>query len=259
MTDDSPYQERYCAYVDILGFTELVGDIHAGKVKFAAVRDLLQQIHAPRESEAIGRGEIDFQAQSISDAIALSTRLTIPGLGVLFDTLEQLSLGAIHEGYFTRGALCRGRLYHNPNMVFGEALIKAYRLESEVARYPRIMLTKDVVNDAMSSNLKHYFIEQIKQADDGPYFLNIFRYLTIQLAIIKARKEDTPESDKILLRFKTLREMIQRRFDESVDNPKHFEKVQWFANYWNISFPKEQEGFEMINGAGLFKMRFLDT
>jgi hypothetical protein len=133
------------------------------------------------------------------------------------------------------------------------------RLESEVARYPRIMLTKDVVDDAMASNLKHYFIEQIRQADDGPHFLNIFYYLNIQLAIIKARKEDTPVSDKVLLHFKTLREMIQRRFDESVDNPKHFEKVQWFANYWNISFPKEQEGFEMINGAGLFKMRFLDT
>jgi hypothetical protein len=30
------------------------------------------------------------------------------------------------------------------------------------------------------------------------------------------------------------RQQIQRRFDEATDEPQHFEKVQWFARYWNL-------------------------
>jgi hypothetical protein len=45
---------------------------------------------------------------------------------------------------------------------------------------------------------------------------------------------------------------IQKKFDESVDNPRHFEKVQWFARYWNESVD-HQELF--IYGSGLSTVR----
>src|SRR5581483_9714310 len=31
--------------------------------------------------------------------------------------------------------------------------------------------------------------------------------------------------------------MIQKRFRQSIDEPRHFEKVQWFAKYWNSIVP----------------------
>jgi hypothetical protein len=150
----SQHEQRYCAFVDIIAFSDLIESLRNGNVHFETIRDLLKQIHQPHDPQFVGLGDTDFQAQSISDAVALSTRSTVNGLAMLFDTLERLSLALLHEGYFTRGGVCRGMLNHDTNMVFGEALVKAYKLESEVAKYPRIMLTKDVVEGAMASNLK---------------------------------------------------------------------------------------------------------
>jgi len=31
--------------------------------------------------------------------------------------------------------------------------------------------------------------------------------------------------------------MIELRLDEAMDNPRHFEKVLWFARYWNDNNP----------------------
>jgi hypothetical protein len=256
---DAAYEERYCAFVDILGFTDLIGDIKAGKVQFDAIRNLLQQIHSPRNSQVVGVGDTDFQAQSISDAITLSTRLTISGLSVLVDTIERLSLDALHEGYLTRGALCRGLLYHDKQMVFGEALISAYKLETRVAKYPRIMLTKQVFDDAMASNLKHYFVDHIRQAEDGPYFVHVFRYLQDQLEILKKQSEDLFQPDSPAFRYMMIRETIQHKFNNSVDNPAHFEKLQWLAHYWNVTFGEDHPDFKWITGPGLFQKRFLST
>ena len=39
-------------------------------------------------------------------------------------------------------------------MIFGEALVRAYQLESEVVRYPRVMVTRDVWLDSIMLKVK---------------------------------------------------------------------------------------------------------
>jgi hypothetical protein len=34
-------------------------------------------------------------------------------------------------------------------------------------------------------------------------------------------------------RYNSISDKLQARFEESMDNPRHFEKVAWFARYWN--------------------------
>jgi hypothetical protein len=225
------YETRYCAYVDILGFRTLIKALRAHPEQFTKIRELLKHIHTPLVAGFVDLAAIDFQAQSISDAVAISTRSTPEGLLVLFDTLERLSFDLLQEGYFTRGAICKGGLYHDQQTVFGEALVSAFGLESEVVRYPRIMLTKAVVEDARSSHLSAYFSDHIKQADDGPFFVHVLQYFYA----LRARS-DTSSNAMDLSPFRIIGEQIQRRFDESVDYPRHFEKVQWFGRYWNRSF-----------------------
>jgi hypothetical protein len=76
------------------------------------------------------------------------------GLAVLVDAIKSLVLGALEAGCFMRGGLCRGLLYHDKDMVFGDAFIAAHRIESSVARYPRVMVSKQVYEEALGSNLK---------------------------------------------------------------------------------------------------------
>ena len=128
MAGDAKYEERYCAYLDILDFKTLVEGLRDGTVHFETIRDLLKKIHTPYDERYVGFGDTDFRVQSISDAVAISTRPSPQGLSVLCAALRDLSLALLHEGYFTRGAVCKGLLYHDDNMVFGEALIRAYRV-----------------------------------------------------------------------------------------------------------------------------------
>jgi hypothetical protein len=120
------YETRYCAYVDILGFREIVSGLRNGTMQFTKVRELLAHIHAPAIAGVVDPPYTDFRAQSISDAVAISTKFAVTGLAMIFDALERLSLALLDEGYFTFGAICRGGLYHDESTVFGEALVSAY-------------------------------------------------------------------------------------------------------------------------------------
>jgi len=144
------YEERYCAFVDILGFRELVSTLKTGNHQVNLMRDLLSKVHRPAQVNAGIRYGTNgnFRVQSISDAVAISTAVNQDGLLHMFYVLEHLILTLLTEGYFTRGAIVKGCLYHDSRMVFGEALVEAYRLESTIVRFPRIMLTRAVAEDA---------------------------------------------------------------------------------------------------------------
>jgi hypothetical protein len=253
------YEQRYCAYIDILGFADLMAELRGGKVPYEAIRDVLKRMHNPYDPKIIDVEHCDFRAQSISDAVALSTQCSIPGLSMLFAAIRELAEAALHKGYFLRGAVCKGHLYHDESTVFGEALVKAYKLESTVVNFPRIMLTKKVVADAMASSESNDFRDHINQANDGPFYLHVLWHVRMLLDVLKEKNYDMAGSEHRLQWYSTMNDMIQRRFDDSVDTPRHFQKVQWFANYWNLTLAEERAGLKFVTGPGLFQMRFLGS
>jgi hypothetical protein len=249
MVETKKYETRYCAFLDILGFTDLIGNIGNEGFGFEVVRDLLRKIHEPSKFDTAGTA--DFRATTISDAIALSSSFSANGLAVLVDAINRLVLGALEEGYFMRGGLCRGLLYHDEEMVFGEAFIKAYRLETNVARYPRIMVTKQVYDEAVGSNLGGYFRAHLLQAEDGPYFVHVLEEIKVELAVIDAGVAPAVIVEQRTADFRKMRNQIARRLVEAADNPNHFEKVRWFASYWNSAFPPGEARTGRVIGPGL--------
>jgi hypothetical protein len=246
MSKDSSYDVRYCAFVDILGFRNLISDLNQGKLQPNSLRQLLRRISEAQPSRALDVDETDFRATSISDAIAISTRVSIRGLYELFQALELLALDVLRAGYFVRGAVVKGRLCHEDRMVFGEALVSAYHLESQIARYPRIMIRSDVFTDAVGYLLN----DVIRHSEDGPYHLHIFRELQKHID-----RDQNSVSDKDHEKFKNqyhkIAAQIQNKFHEAVDDPRQFEKVQWFAKYWNQVVSGKTMEFPRIFGAGL--------
>ena len=226
------YEERYCAFVDILGFSELVTGLRSGLTDFDAIRAALKKIREPHDSRYVGTGDTGFQANSISDAVAFSTLPTPRGLSVLLAKLKALSVALLHQGFFTRGAVCRGLLHQDEHMVFGEALVKAYALESTVAKYPRIVITKDVVEDAFLSDMSKDDLAHFKKAKDGPHYLHVLWTLQMMLEV---RKEN-PAHEGIANDwefFDVIQSKIEMNFDDTMDTPRRFKKARWFANYWN--------------------------
>jgi hypothetical protein len=249
---DPTYEERYCAFVDIQGFKTLVDAVESGKLPFGDLRELLRFVQSAGETRPyapqIGYHSADLRYQSISDAICLSSAVRPAGLLHLFFAIQHLSMMLLYKGYFARGAVVKGRIYHDDKMVFGDAFIQAYNLEQTIVRYPRIMLTRqvaldvDVLHDAMGDE----FANSVGKATDGPHYFHVLRALTI----LDDERYDQNVRDQLITRFNGTAAPIQMRFDESADNPSHFEKVRWFANYWNESIASYPQ-LRRIFGAGL--------
>jgi hypothetical protein len=257
-TSSPIYEERYCAYIDILGFREMVNRLEHGTTPLEALRDLLEKIHNPPETNAGGLVQSDFRAQSISDAVALSAARNIAGLGAIIHSINRLAVDLLSQGFFIRGALVKDKLYHDDKIVLGKALVRAYDLESKTARYPRVMVTREVVDDLREVRDSDVSV-LLRRADDGPMFVHVLR--AIEMAALPLRLGH-PETQRLayedskfggkLDRYIGISEQIQRRFDEATDNPNHFEKVKWFAGYWNDHVRKwDIWGLNKIIGPGL--------
>ncbi len=227
------YHERYCAFVDIIGFRELIAQLGQGTTSFQSLRSILRIIHDPPTMKSkVVFGESDLRAQSISDAVCISTSRSGDGLGHLFYALRHLTFNMLEQGFFIRGAVVKGNLYHDDSMVFGEAFVRAYQLETEIVRYPRIMVASEVAADIHGVKGNYFYAEAlagaVAQSDDGPRFLDVLA------DIVEDFTHDEPEKIVELgVRCDEMAGQIQRRYDASFDNPRHFEKVQWFARYWN--------------------------
>ena len=95
---------------------------------------------------------------------------------------------------------------------------------------------------------KEELIGHAAQARDGPYFLDVLDEMTTILSSgveepgIPTMKEHAEDYNRIA-------EKVQRRLVESFDNPRHFEKVQWFAQYWNRA--ARALGLQLITGPGV--------
>jgi hypothetical protein len=81
---DATYETRYCAFIDILGFSELIEKLDRGETPFASLQALLEKIHNPPPTNAGEMERSDFRAQSISDAVALSGADNILGISAIW-------------------------------------------------------------------------------------------------------------------------------------------------------------------------------
>lgn len=246
MSDTNEYAERYCAFVDILGFRQLVDQLDRSGTSFETLRALLTRIHGAHSGAALDINGTDFRAQSISDAVAISTNVSASGLGEIFRSLIDLTLDLLVEGYFIRGAIVKAPLYHDEKMVVGRALVQAFHYESEVAKFPRIVVAREVKNDliAIGSKLKdsqlYPRIANLRPSADGPMYLDVLQPV---LALLRKQAHPyqklTPAEFSDQQRFSKIRDKIQQRYEEAMDTPRHFEKVRWFAQYWNETIPDQ--------------------
>jgi hypothetical protein len=250
------YEERYCAFVDILGFRQFIQRLRRDNSQFEALREVLQKVHSPSPGNPIDESETDFRAQSISDAVAVSTAVNPHGLAQLFYGLESLSLDLLARGYFVRGGIVKGGLYHDEQMVFGEALVEAYGLETNHACYPRIMIKSDVCADARKyveedNSWNEFLPRMTRQSRDGPWYLDVLHRMSQRVDTVRKLDPDIDATKSTELRpVVAMRNQIQRCLNETVDNPRHFEKVQWFAAYWNQSIT-QIKGMPRIDGPGV--------
>lgn len=95
------------------------------------------------------------------------------------EALETLSLDLLCQGFFVRGAIVRGPLYHDDHMIFGSALVRAFQFESRIARFPRIIITREVREDILMyqghGKKPAPGMDRLRESEDGPMYLHVLR------------------------------------------------------------------------------------
>lgn len=224
-----PYSERYVAFVDILGFSEIVKRSETNTRLYDALVRTLSAMQARRAIE--GAEEVDFQFQSFSDSVVVSSASSINGLAHLLTAIGVLTLDLMQEALLIRGAVAKGKLYHAKGVMFGPAFIEAYQIEKTITKYPRVVLSKQTYEDHKASSLHR---SSIMLSEDGPPCLSIFEPLEHLLSKDDTRIEATEAATRCRI-------AIQSLLDNSIHNPSHYGKLRWLAIQWNRKIPLTQE------------------
>lgn len=139
------YEERVVAFIDVLGFSDLVahssGDIHS-LCRLTSALDAFYNLLWEYEADGI---KSSFAFTQFSDSIVVSA---LADSKDSFEMVQQLLRGiillAFDYGIFVRGGIAKGQLIHDETMLVGPAMVEAYRLESKAAIYPRVILSEEL-------------------------------------------------------------------------------------------------------------------
>jgi hypothetical protein len=153
------YDERNVAFIDILGFKEMVNISPQDLSQFHAIFDALQVMKSMK-------GFVEGANSSLKPQVSLfSDNIVISYLENNEDSMYNLILDCIFlyislliHGIFVRGGISKGQLYHDDKFVVGPALIRAYEIESKYSIYPRIVVDdSDYYSDITGSVFKRDF------------------------------------------------------------------------------------------------------
>nr|WP_146219548.1 hypothetical protein [Pseudomonas sp. RW407] len=165
------------SFIDILGFSSIV-ERDARKLDPENLKRIDDGNEVRQTSKDSGIEIILF-----SDSIVLSANLENQGIIEILRNSIAIQKSLLSRNILTRGGIAFGKHYQDDKTLYSEALIKAYNLETKIAKFPRVIIEHDLLD--WLRNDQDTTPEQIKQAasltlidKDDQIFLD---YLTPEL------------------------------------------------------------------------------
>jgi hypothetical protein len=194
-TIEPKYEEQFTAFIDFLGFSEV--STRTDETTRLKILNLLLSLSALR-------GEFDVQSTleenakssqikpaitTFSDHIVISFPLEPIYADTGFDQsvvalivldqfnrlLARIAAAALRIGFLVRGGATIGKLYHARGVVFGEAMVEAFQIESHTSVYPRVVLSSHITSRPLWIANK---MDLMKGAD-GLYQFDYFKPLVL--------------------------------------------------------------------------------
>jgi hypothetical protein len=175
------YRTAILTYLDVLGFSELVQQSASDPTKVSEIMSILN-IAKKRGTFGSATGG-EYPTKLITHTLTFSDliiRITyvephddlIVRLNMELMMLAgiQCELTAIH-GILLRGGVSLGPCYADDEYLFGPALIQSYRLEEQVALFPRIVIDTELVTEA-AKRPNEIWPKVIRRGEDASYFID---------------------------------------------------------------------------------------
>ncbi len=173
------YKEHYVAFLDILGFKEHLKK-NSCEVMYSIFEVLRKKTH-----KQLNLNGVQIEAYEHIKYTILSDSIIVyidAGIDDAFTTLLdvcsnlQRALANRDEPILMRGGIAKGDLFYENDIIYGEGLVKAYLMESNLAKYPRIIFSGDTLS-AGKENAKYTFTEfgglltNYRKDDDYLYYV----------------------------------------------------------------------------------------
>ncbi len=241
------YSSRIVAFIDILGFSNLVHESEMDTDKANLLLGVLKDIESfidkenrlVKFSEEFNTKNIKIDYTQFSDSIVLSTEIVFPmiydievpnynNLMYICSLISFLQAKYMNDGILMRGGVTWGSIYHENNICFGPAFIRAYQIESKMAKYPRVVIDPELIdlnliptpyknNDHypyMINSLKEYLF--VLDNVDNNYFINFMLLNTFKQNV-----------DPIV---EILNQKLSNLITTNEDDKKVIDKLNWLRD-----------------------------
>lgn len=219
------YEERAVLFLDILGFKELVESGAEQKI-----------YNVLNTSAAFANSKPSFpeltHATAFSDSIVISYRMKSAGVKNIINTASMLAWCFLQQGILTRGGIACGDMHHTSDRLFGRAMNEAYKLENELAIFPRILVSDGIKALVMAeksdatTNMVGCDPEVLRQDFDGQWHIHLMTHCVLSPFITLTEKEDL---------FNTKVQTICRALDSPSPPCGKSERARakhnWLSNY----------------------------
>lgn len=265
--DDVPsthreYESRYVAFIDILGFKELIKQhkqTHQnGPASLNAIYDALSldyrgfvedYIRVKKQCNGNDADQADLKMNTFSDFVVVSSSPCSIGLEMLLFVVARVSQDWLSKGYLSRGGITKGSVVHvgsneSRPLVFGPAFVEAYLLEQEVADYPRIILSRSLRKDIEhykrdADDLTKDFYKLANKCKDGPMCIDLFAHLRRDGFSFLGDDHSTEAGQ--------FHNTLKSELDNSSDKPKWHRKTAWLVDQFNSAIHKTKYADKSID------------
>ena len=222
-----PYDDRVVAFVDILGFRNLVLSLRDNPLILSKVYRVLDRIKDVERSRQHSHSMVtELEVSVFSDSIAISSPSQDEKAFSLCWTCGYLQASLLYLGILSRGGIAIGPTIHTDGILVGEGLISAYDLEQGVAHFPRIVLSK-----AAFEKHQRYFRPFSAVDGDGVRFLDLFKFDDAVEGIESLAGEGY---DPRAIFYEEVRKHLVRGLIDT-HNEGHAAKYAWLARRYDLA------------------------
>lgn len=169
------YKECYIAVLDLLGFKAALDSYNCETI--ASFFDEINRqyiISYDKTGESIiNKDDLNFKVMSDTICVfaEVSVKNVLAALMAICDYL-QIRLLRLNIPILSRGAIVKGQIYYNNDVLFGKGYVEAYCLQEKTAKYPRIIIDNEVIESYKAfdeAGQRYLETNLIKDDYDGMY------------------------------------------------------------------------------------------
>jgi hypothetical protein len=225
------YERKVVIFYDVLGWRN---HIKAAGDDTKAIGGLRRVMLRYSRSLPL-RTSLNLRVTTFSDNVVISQDVS-QETPLLITLIAFFQIAGALSGFFLRGGITIGGIVHDNECVFGPGLNRAYELEKNVAKYPRIVLDRELADEFGN-------LGDLALVEDDTLFLDPFRtgfvrhmqnehkvldHQLVTQAGLPINKRKIGDYDPELI-LKAIHKNLKREIRSPIGD-REYEKIAWLFN-----------------------------